>query len=185
MSVNTSITGALVVLIIVVLAAGLIMGLAFAETDIFNPRTSKAEAHQIQQDTDYENKKRAIELEHYQRELEAQATFEEQQRQLDLEKQRKRQALDLAWGPIRQAVLLAVVISIGSGLTYYLVSIGHRARRAQADPWQSPIWRENMRRIAQLNEYLLRTVQSSRQPSATKADVAGNGREREPILRTN
>ncbi len=200
MSVNTSVTSALVGLVVVMLVAGLVMGLAFTGTDLLNPRTSEARANEMNQATEYQAQMDAIDLEHHQWELEAQAAAQEEQlhqetefqgqrQEQELAHQRKRDALRLTLLQIREGVLLGAgvlaLLSVGGGLTFYLVSLGRRAQRLQRDPWQSPEWRENMRRLAQANERLLRHLESSRRSPDKEVAGGGNGRHREPVWSEN
>lgn len=197
MSVNTSITNALVVLVVIMLVAGLVMGLAFAGTDLFNPKTSTARANEIDRASEYQAQKDAIDLESYRQEsdiraaaleeqLRQEAEFRRQQQEQELAHQRELQALALKWFEIRQSVLLGVIavtlLLAGGGLAFYLTSLGYRVLRQRHDPWQSAEWRESVRTLARSNEMLLRHLQLAGFQTGSPVVIGGNGHHREPVI---
>jgi len=78
-SVNTFMTSALVWLVIVVLVAGLVMGLAFAGTDLLNLPTAKAEAGDIERASRHQEQVDEINLKYYEQERQAQADERKEQ----------------------------------------------------------------------------------------------------------
>ncbi len=195
-SVNTFMTSALVWLVIVVLVAGLVMGLAFAGTDLLNLPTAKAEAGDIERASRHQEQVDEINLKYYEQERQAQADERKEQYHQETEfqgleqeqkliHQHEQQAVALFWLHVRQGVLLGVgslvLLSVGGGLTFYLISLGRKTQRLQRDLWQSPEWRESMRCLAQANERLLRHLESSRRSPGKESASGGNGRHREPV----
>ena len=128
MSVNTSITNALVLLVIVLLIFGAVTGLAFAGTDLFNPKTSAARANELNQATDSQAQMAAIARKAYEEQLRQEAEFRQRQHEQELAHQRELQALALKWFEIRQGVLLgATVVAVligGGGVGVYLGLVG-------------------------------------------------------------
>jgi hypothetical protein len=190
MSVNTSITGAAVVLVLVMLIAGSILGLALANADVMNPHTGRAQARQIEQETDIQVQRAAIDLEYYQRELEAEAQAREEQRRQEAEFRRQQQEQELAYRRERQrmelillqmrevvltTVLGLAILAVGGGIAFCLVALG-RERWMSPDGSAEREWRMMARRLAQANERLMRYQGLARQPSGN-----GDGRWREVV----
>jgi hypothetical protein len=188
---NIFATNALVKLVIVVIVVGSLMGLAFAGTDLFNPHTSRAKANEMNQDTEYQYQRDAIDLEYYEQERAIQLALQRQQlefqRQRDrqqLAHQRERDARALAFMPIRDGIILGmgslVLLAACGGLTFQFISLGRKPRHVQRDPWQSPEFRQSRRLLAQANEQWLRYLELSQQPSTEAVTIGGDGHHREP-----
>jgi hypothetical protein len=192
---NVSVTGALVKLVIVVIVVGLLMGLAFAGTDLLNLPTAKARASEMERASRNQERVDEINLEYYEQERQVQAGEREEQYRQETEFQRRKQerdlahhqerhALELGLLQIRETVLLSVVTVVlllaGGSLAFYLISLGRRATPAQRDPWRSPEWRDSIRLMARTNERLLRRLKLYQQPTGEAVTAGGDGRHREP-----
>lgn len=191
MSVNTSITGAVVVLVVLMLIAGAVLGLALSDTDVFNPYNGRAEANRMNVEAEYEAQVQTADLEYYRTERAAQAAavveqyrqeveFRRRQQEQELANQLDRQGLELALYKLGVTVLLAVgalaLLVVGGGAAYYFVSLGRAAQHRRQDPWRSPEWRRAMRQVGQYNEIWQRYRRAGQSEGASATVGGGNGR---------
>lgn len=170
-------------------------GVALSGTDFLNYNTSAAAARALDQETDFEAQKAAIDLEYY-RALQSVQTQSEQEelrlrrealkRELDqrLAHERKMANLQIELTRLTRYVVLSVGIAaaliLSSGAAAFLVLHGRsqlasaRAKAVGADLWRDPVWRAEQLRRARAVEIAERraTLQQAEQGSA----VGGNGR---------
>ncbi len=166
--------GALVWLVIILLAGAVLAGAALGETEILNPMISEARADEMSRATEYQSQVDELDLEYREQALAAQAAaqeeqrqkdaeFQEQQRELELTRQRERVARELELAPIRAAVLWGAtslaLLAIAGGLTYCLITWGQQGNNLKQS---TELWKDT-RVIAQANEQLINRLQVSQQ----------------------
>jgi len=178
MSVNTSVTGAFVVVVVILLTAGLLWGLFSADIDLLNPYTSRAEAYRMQQEADLEARRGEIDLETYRQEQEIRLDFQRRQAEQDLAHQRELHQTELALLRMRETVLTALmglaVLSAGGGGAFYLFSRGRRAWVEARPP-----------REEELQAALRRLAQKEQKEKELRAAIARLARENERLERRN
>jgi hypothetical protein len=172
-----------IALVITLLIAGIIVGLALSQVDLLNYFTSQAEANRMNLETQHQAQRWEIDLEYYRRERAAQAAARQEQYRQDIEHNRERHALEMTLVTVREVALLTagllVLLTVGGGLAYYVVSLGRAARSRKADPWQDASLRAYARRLAQANERLERRLELSQETVPEEPGSNGRGRERE------
>ena len=190
MSVFNSVGTPLVVLMVVLIIAGSIFGMAVSGADIFNPAQSAAEANRINVETDHQQA--IFEQEQHLAEVQTNAQIEAIQREQEIAKQKAELALTYeqkvneaklagyeSFVSLRNILIwaLGIVASIGSllvlGLTLVpkailmlrtpvsaTVNTGTK-NEPNNDPWKSKEFRKQMVQQARTTEMVMRLAQSS------------------------
>lgn len=182
MMVNNSVTGALVLLILIILVIGLVAGLALSHSDLVNPYRNQAEAERMRQEAATQAQREAIDLQTYQREQELRLQALEQQ-------QADEQAYRQAWQETKLSFLrtagTTVVIAIDLALLILAIAAAVRIIAQARRVWtQSSAevqeLRKQMRHLARENERLTRRLNLLEQEMALAE--GGNGHRKESAV---
>lgn len=180
MTIHNSITGALVLLVIVMVAIGLLAGLALSDSDLINPYRNQAEAERIRQEAAIQAQREAIDLQTYQREQELRLLALEQQ-------QADERAYRQSWQETKLALLrtagTTVIITVNLALLILAIALAFRLIAQARHTWMQSSaevqsMREQVRRLARENERLTRRLNLLEQEMALTE--GGNGHHKEP-----
>jgi hypothetical protein len=140
---------ALAFVVIVILVGAVLLGLNLSQTDVFNPHTRIAEASRIEAETaalvaqnEYDEQLRQIELDRIREEtkINLEALRARRAKEVEILEQEARRRSDLH----ELAVLLVVgagavaILVLSVALAYYLVCRGNAARAGQPSPSAQP-----------------------------------------------
>ncbi len=183
MLVNNSITGALVLLVVVMLVIGVFAGLAISDSDLVNPYRNQAEAERIRQEAAIQAQRDAIDLQTYQREQELRLQALEQQR---ADEQAYRQAWQEAKLHLLRMAGTTVMITIDLAALILGIAVAFRVIAPARRIWiqssaEVQATRGQMRRLARENERLLRRLNLLEQEMALTE--GGNGHRKESPIR--
>lgn len=120
MSVFNSISNALVVLMVILMIAGGVLGMAVSDTDLFNPWTSKANASRIEVDTTHQQNLYIEE----ERRVQADNDFYIEQMQVELEKEKALADVEVESLKNQNKILESLRISIISAVSTFLNYLG-------------------------------------------------------------
>jgi NAD(P)-dependent dehydrogenase (short-subunit alcohol dehydrogenase family) len=181
--INTSVSKALVGLVVVALIAGAILGIGYADTELFNRAGATAEAQARAWEAEIEVSRDRIDLQYY--ELERGIESEERIKQLRQETasqyalqvqaqehQQQRHELQMRLLPILYGAAGIGILFVGIGLVRYLSALA-RGIPPAADPKEVTDLRERLRNAAKENERLKRQV--ALQDQKQQGTIDGNG----------
>lgn len=176
--INTSITGAVVALVIVTFLIGLVTGLALAGADVFNPYRNQAIAERIQRESAIQTQRAELELQAQQKEQELRLQALEQQLTAE---QAHQQAIRTVKLTLLQIGGISIVVAVSLAIVAIGIAVAFRTARSRpglALSAREEELRATMRRLARENERLQRRLASLQQELLT----SGNGkRRREPV----
>jgi hypothetical protein len=147
--------------------AGTVVGLACAGAEVFNQAGAQAEAQALMWEAEAKAAREQIDLEHYA--IERAVKSEEHVKQLRQQTlaQRRRDEARMQLVPILYWAGGIAIISIGFGITYYLL--------AQApDPVEIAKLREQAKTLAKANEKLVRALMLQARQQQFDADSKGH-----------
>jgi hypothetical protein len=176
--------------VIVLLGAGLIMGVLGSGSDLLNPKSSSARQAASNEATRHQNE--LNQLEEQQRAAELDVELERQRGKLanDLELQEYEAKLRAKFAVVRELILtialVAIVSVLGAGMTMVVVRLGQQwlqtrqqIRAQPADEWESPTLRRLAREIGHIQSWLESSHVPTELPSQPTA-AGENGRQRKP-----
>ncbi len=183
MMVNNSVTGALVLLVVLMVAIGLLAGLAFSDSDLVNPYRNRAEAERIRQEAAIQAQREVIDLQVYQREQELRLQALEQQQADERAYRQARQAVELF---LLRVAGTTLVIIVGPALLILAIARAFRLIAQARHVWiQSSAevrsMREQMRRLARENERLTRRLNMVQQEAVLTE--GGDGHRKVSLIR--
>jgi len=186
MSVFNSVSSALVYLMLVLMIAGGVLGLAISDTDLFNPWTSKAEAERIGVDTSHqknihqeEERRLHADIDNYIEQKRVELEKEKALAKSDLEYQNQKnqiilnllsvasEGISLAVGFLGVAVPVCLVV-VSIGFSIKLTRLSHEEVFTDSDlnntpnlieDWKNPTYKQNRIAKAKKNEHLYNQIQ--------------------------
>jgi ABC-type transport system involved in cytochrome bd biosynthesis fused ATPase/permease subunit len=167
MSVNTSITNAVIGLVLVTILIGAFLGVLLGGTELLNPYSSRATAQQMEMETAIQAQRENVDLEIYEQEQADLLAFRQAQRELELAHQAEKQALDLKMTRIRGTAFTiagcVAMVLVGGGFAFYLISAVRRNRDSVDKQEEIDRLRNELLRLARANEQLSRRQSLLRQ----------------------
>lgn len=159
---NNSPFAGLTKVILILVAIGVLFGLALTGSDITNFITNSAKAETIKQENQLQAQKNAIDLEAYQLSVNQQLIAQEEQAKKDLQFQEQKAAQELETARLASyfwaGTGILVAFCIGVGFVILMIQIGRslliasQAQVKKIDAWQDPVWRKQQIEISRLLE---------------------------------
>ena len=164
---NSSFEG-LAKVILILVAIGILVGLALTNSDITNFITNSAKAETIKQQNQLQTQKNAIDLEIYKLSVNQQLLAQQEQAEKELKFQEQKAAQELEADRLASyfwaGAGIFVNFCVGVGFLILMIQAGRSlliASQAQAkkiDVWQDPVWRKQQIEISRLLERAEREI---------------------------
>lgn len=176
MTLTSSVTNALVVLIVVIVVFGVILGFAVSQNDLLNPKTSAASQRRIDEDT-----RHLTQVHHLEEQKQA------KQDELEIEYNRQKAQLSLRLLPLRESAFAVAgafgLLVVTSGTAILLVGLGYRwsGIAKSRDVWSSRAYRDARIQMARANERHLRQAVVPALVARDQSVSGDDGHRQKPI----
>lgn len=181
MIVNQNPYAGLVGIIVVLLVAGLVIGLAISNTDLVNPNSRAVESRARDLEIQAAAQKAEIDLTYYR----AVRTADQEKLQLDINAKQRELEQNLRLAELSHYVLLGAgglsLLIVSTGITVFLILCGrNRITRPNTltvcseGTWRDPNWRAEQIRLAREREHKIHQIDLAQEMTAN-VSTGGNG----------